>query len=315
MSDAGRHSRLGVPALLAAAALWSLNGPLIKLLTQASADGAAGLSGLQIACYRSLLGGILFLPLALRRLDTLRRVKPIWPIASIVSFTLMTAAFVSATALGKAANAIALQYISPVVVFLLSPLVLGERPRWSEGAALVLAVVGVGVIFAGSEMAEAPILLLGLASGVGYGLLTLVLRALRTVDAFLVVTLNALGSGVALLAVVLIGAALTGGGVDISVPQFGLLVLMSVVQFCGPYVLFSWALRHVPAHRAAMIVLLEMVLNPLFTWLGAGEAPSGATLIGGPLILIGVAAQIMLRRPGRPEPARAARPDAPPPRE
>ena len=42
----------------------------------------------------------------------------------------------------------------------------------------------------------------------------------------------------------------------------GLLLFMSLVQFTAPYVLFSWALQRVPAHQAALIVLLEALLNP-----------------------------------------------------
>lgn len=63
-----RRAWMGVLAALVAAALWSLNGPLIKLLNQAG----DGVDGLAIAFYRSLFGGLIFVPLAVRRLATLR---------------------------------------------------------------------------------------------------------------------------------------------------------------------------------------------------------------------------------------------------
>ena len=71
-------------------------------------------------------------------------------------------------------------------------------------------------------------------------------------------------------------------------------MLLSLVQFTLPYVLFSWGLQRVEAHRAALIVLLETVLNPLWTFLLVGEAVPPATLLGGPLILVGVAGWLLL---------------------
>ena len=109
-------------ALFACAAIWSLNGPLIKLLKQEDVPG------ITIACYRSLIGGAVFLPLAWRRLGTLRSAAPGWSIAAVLTFTLMTVCFVIATTKTAAANAIILQYTSPVWVFLLSPLLLKEKP-------------------------------------------------------------------------------------------------------------------------------------------------------------------------------------------
>ncbi|NUQ50501.1 MAG: EamA family transporter, partial [Phycisphaerae bacterium] len=119
-------------AALVAAALWSLNGPLIKLLNQAG----DGVDGLAIAFYRSLFGGLIFVPLAVRRLATLRGAGWGWPLGSVACFTLMTAAFVIANTMTAAANAIVLQYTAPIWVVALSPLLLRERPRWPEAAAL-----------------------------------------------------------------------------------------------------------------------------------------------------------------------------------
>lgn len=279
------HTWLGVVALVACAALWSLNGPLIKLLSA----GDSGLDGLAIACYRSLLGGLIFLPLARRRFHTLRCVRPVWPAASLATFTAMTACFVIATTMTAAANAIVLQYISPVCVFLLAPLLLHERPRWSEGLVLLVSMLGVAIIFAGSAAgADRTGLTVALASGLGYGTLTVILRGLRRVHPNVVVTWNTLGSGLLLLPAVALWS-------DFAVTplQAGLLVLMSLVQFATPYALFSWALRHVEAHRASLIVLLETVLNPLWTWLIVGEPVPRATLIGGPFVLAGVVGWVL----------------------
>ena len=274
---------LGVLALVGCAMMWSLNGPLIKLLDQ------AGAAGITVACYRSLLGGLIFLPLTLRRWRTLRTVHLGWPIGSVLTFTLMTSAFVIATMQTAAADAIILQYTAPVWVFLLSPLLLHERLHLSDGLVLVLAMAGVGIIFFWHATSDIPALSIGLASGLGYGSLIVMLRGLRRVDPRVVVALNFVGSGVLLLPAVAIWGSLLLTG-----HQFLLVLALSVVQMAVPYLLFSWALRYVEAHRASLIVLLETVLNPLWTYLVVGEKVPVATLIGGPLILLSVCGWMIL---------------------
>jgi len=283
LPTAARHPGRAVLVLLACAALWSLNGPLIKLLN------AADVPGITIACYRSLLGGLLFLPLAWGRRSTLKNVNRVWPLAAILAFTFMTATFCIATANTAAASAIILQYTSPIWVFLLAPLVLGERPGGTEGGVLLVAMAGVGIIFFASPTTETTMLIVALGSGLGYGTLTVTLRGLRPVNPFVVAATNALGSGLLLI----LPVALWGTFV-ISPRAWLLVLILSVVQFTLPYVLFSWALQRIEAHRAALILLLETILNPLWTFLLVGEAVPIPTLMGGPLILLGVAGWLVL---------------------
>jgi drug/metabolite transporter (DMT)-like permease len=282
-----QQARNGVLLLLATATLWSLNGPLIKLLNQQG----AGVSGLTIACYRSLLGGLVLLPFAWRRRETLQTISWHWPVASVLMFTLMTVCFVIATTRTAASSAIILQETAPLWVFLLSPVLLGERPHWREGVSLLLAMVGVAIIFWGHRATEMPALLIALTSGVGYGGLIVTLRGLRRVDSILVTSLNLLGSGLLLTLAVPIWSTFCVTGA-----QLLLLLAMSLVQLSLPYLLFSLALRSVEAHRASLIVLLEPLLNPIWTYLAVGEAVPRATLIGGPFILAGVVGWMLLGR-------------------
>lgn len=268
---------LAVAALIFCACLWSLNGPLIKLLH------AEAVSGWTIACYRSLIGGLVFLPWAWPRRGSLASAGAFWPVASVLTFTLMTASFCIATTMTAASSAIILQYTSPIWVFLLSPLFLREKPGLTEGLVLLVAMAGVAVIFAGQHQTDAAGLSVALCSGFGYGALTVALRGLRPVSPLVVAALNALGSGLLLLLPVALWARFS------LEPAAWLLVLvLSLVQFTLPYVLFSWALQRIEAHKAALIVLLETVLNPLWTLLLVGEQVPSATLRGGPLILAGV---------------------------
>ena len=269
--------------LLACAALWSLNGPLIKLLNE------AGVHAVTTACYRSLLGGLVFLPFACRGLGTLRKVGSVWPAVTVVTFTVMTASFVIANGMTAAANAIILQYTSPIWVFFVGPLILNERSSRAEGLALLVAMAGVAVIFSGNPDTSPAGLLVALTSGMGYGVLTVLLRRLRPVSPVVVAAMNSLGSGLLLVAPVAIWGqfVLTGH-------QWSLMLLLALVQFTLPYFLFSWALQRVEAHRAALILLLEAILNPIWTYLLVREVPPAATLLGGPLILLGVALSLLI---------------------
>lgn len=275
----------GIAALVACAALWSLNGPLIKLVN----ESGEGLPGIAIAAYRSVLGGLVFLPLAFPRRQSLRNASLPWLIGSVGCFTLMTGAFVIANTMTTASNAIVLQYTAPIWVVALSPLLLAERPRWSESAALLVCMAGVAVIFAWQPRGDLAGLLVALTSGFGYGTLIVALRGLRRVDPVVVVTMNCVGSGLILL----IAVGLTVG-FAISARQLVLVLVLGVVQFALPYLLFSWALQRVEAYRASLITLLEMILNPVLTMLIVGERVPAATLVGGPLVLLGVALWLTL---------------------
>ncbi len=279
-----RTSWLAILVLIACAMLWSLAGPLIKLLVE------AGVPGVTIACYRSLFGGAVFLPLALRHWGTLRCVSLRWRISTVVVFTLMTVCFVISTTQTAAANAITLQYTAPVWVFLFAPLLLRERFRMSDGLVLLLAMAGVAIIFFGHATGDVPALLVALASGLGFGLVIVTLRGLSRAEPGAVVAMNFLGSGLLLLPAVAIWGTFRIAGLQ----QFALILALGIVQMAVPYLMFSWALKHVEAPRASLIVLLETVFNPLLTYLVVGELVPTATLVGGPLILASVVGWMLL---------------------
>src|SRR5437016_249321 len=102
--------------ILLAAVLWSLGGAFTKVLTEDTTFGLNdprietwSLGGknvpIQIACYRALFAGFVLVP-TLRRGDL--RFKPMM-LAMALCFVLMNATYISAQALGTAANAILLQ--------------------------------------------------------------------------------------------------------------------------------------------------------------------------------------------------------------
>lgn len=297
-----RDQRFGMAALVLCALLWSLNGPLIKLL--APQGHANAMPAVTIAFYRSLLGGLALAPVALllrrgttasKAVGKVARNRTVahdpsaantefaWRIASIVCFTLMTVTFVAATTRIPAASAIVLQYTAPAWVFLLAATLLGETARRTDLISLAVALVGVAVIFTGAWSRDGAGLLIALSSGVSYGALIVTLRRLRGAAPLGVTTTNALGSALLLAPLVWLNH-----GFGLSGSQVLYVGALGIIQFCLPYAIFSWALRRVEAGRSSLILLLETVFNPLFTFLAVGEVPPFATFIGGGFILLSV---------------------------
>ena len=49
------------------------------------------------------------------------------------------------------------------------------------------------------------------------------------------------------------------------------------------------ASRYLPPAAVALLTLLEVVLGPIWAWLGVGERPAAATLSGGGIVLVAIA--------------------------
>ena len=54
---------------------------------------------------------------------------------------------------------------------------------------------------------------------------------------------------------------------------------------------FTVAARLIPAAEMAVITLLEVALGPVWVWIGVGERPNAATLVGGAMVIVAVMLQ------------------------
>ena len=72
--------------------------------------------------------------------------------------------------------------------------------------------------------------------------------------------------------------------------DLALLAFLGVTQLGLPCMLLVLASRALLAPEIALLGLLEVVLGPLWVWLGAGEVPAGSTLLGGMIVLAALAA-------------------------
>lgn len=252
-------------AILAAAFLWSTAGAAIKV---------SQLGGWQIASGRSLVAAAvlaLVLP-ASRALPSARAMMV------AIAYAATVVLFVVANKLTTAANAIFLQDTAPLYVLALSPLLLKERPTRGELAAVPVFVLGLALFFMDRLQ---PGQLLGnaiaMASGVAFALCIVGLRAVQGEGQAILVWGNLL-AGIGAL-----GPAL--GGTAPGVTDIAIVLFLGIFQLGLSYALFQVGLRETPAVEASLLVLLEPVLNPVWTFLFAGERPGPWALTGAAIIL------------------------------
>ena len=292
MNHSPRLSTLarGRLCIVLGAMLWSLGGAFNKVLTKPSPLGLdePAVHSLQIACFRILFAGLVLVP-TLRPRDL--SFRP-FMIVMVLCFVLMNASYVTAQALGTAANAVLLQYTAPLWLYLASVWWLGEAPDRRNLVALFAAAVGVGIILLGGwQEAQLGIVALGLFSGVTYAGVMIGLRVLRDLPSAWLTLLNHLLGGLILLPIVLIVAP-----PNLTAAQWSTLVLFGAVQMGLPYFLVARGLRSVSPQEAGTITLIEPLLNPLWAYLISGEEPSGYTLAGGAFILGALAWRYAPRR-------------------
>lgn len=255
--------------ILAAAALWSTAGAAIKLTT---------LNAWQIAGGRSLVAAF-----AVAAMVPASRVRPrprVLAVAFANSVTVVL--FVLATKLTTAANAIFLQETAPLWVLLLAPLLLAERPSRGELLSIPVYAAGLALFFVDDLTAgHTAGKLCALGSGFAFAVTIVGLRYLREE-----------GPG-ALLWGSVIAAALTlplwGTGPAPTSTDLGLLLFLGLFQLALAYVFFARGLTGVTAVEASLLMLLEPILNPLWTWLAVGERPGPWALAGGAIVLAATA--------------------------
>jgi DME family drug/metabolite transporter len=255
--------------LLAAAVLWSTAGAAIK---------SCGLDAWQIAGGRSAVAAA-FLLLAVP--DARRRPAPqVLLVAACYSVTVVL--FVVATKLTTAANAIFIQDTAPLWVLILSPWLLGERPTRGELLAIPIFGAGLGLFFM-DELAPGQGLgnVVALVSGVAFALSIVGLRILRERGPAALAWGNVVAAAVTL--------PLWSRGPSPAPADLALVVYLGIFQLGLAYLCFSRGVSGTPAIEASLLILIEPVLNPIWTFLAAGERMGPWAVAGGAVVLVATA--------------------------
>ena len=293
MSVAAARVRTPSPgwALVAATVAVSFSAILIK---------AAGDDPATIVWLRMGMATVLLAPWVLR--DARRGVLPkgSTQIALVVvSGLLLAGHFLLWTAslrYTSIAASVLLVSLHPLIVTPLGRRLLGERVSRRMLAGGVLAIIGTIVTCAGDFRVDSMAFggdLLAIAGGLCLAGYLLIGRSVRA-------NLGVAGYSASVYAVVCVIAAITavvGRVAHLPSPRVALACLgLAVICTIGGHTVYNWALRHVPVLLVSVSFLGEPPLTALLALLILAAVPSPATVVGGVLILAGLA--LALIEPG-----------------
>lgn len=279
--------RKGLVFVSIAAVLFSVGGLGVKVIPW---------KGLSIASFRSLLAVVVLVIFARAIHHPLKLTKGVVFGAAAVCCNSMF--FTLATKLTTAANAILLEFTSPIFVILFLWLVFHEKPRGLDIAACVLVFAGIGC-FVLDGLGQGNLLgnVLAIFAGMGYAWVFL---------------MNRLPGGDALFSTILgqsftvvIGLPALVTERDFSPPVMFWAVTLGVFQLGLAYVFLTTGLRSAPPIPASLVAGIEPVLNPILVALVVGETLSGWSILGGIVVFVTVMVYNVIE--ARREKAEAAR--------
>jgi len=194
----------------------------------------------------------------------------------------MFTCFMLALTLTSTANTLIVLAVAPLTTALLARAFLNAPIQPRTWAAIAIAMVGIGAMFADSLRIESGAAVLGMLIAFGAPL----------ASAINVVILKKRGQSVDLIPAVFLGGILSAALVlPFALPfiadarDISLLAVLGFFQLGLPCMLLVIAARHLSAAEVALLGLLEVVLGPLWAWLGAHEVPAMSALFGGALVL------------------------------
>lgn len=247
------------------------------------------LSVTDIICLRSLVGAatmLLFL-LATRRPLRVNHARHYGLMAILgLLLCLHWLTYFQALKVSTAAVAILALHTYPVITALIEPFIFRERLRQSDIA--LAALVFVGIVVMTPELSLSNSTTQGIALGVVSGLFFMVRNLLtrkyvRQYSSSALMFWQMLVTGLVLVPWLLMDAARIGPRTG------GLLVLLGVVFTALPHTLFSASFKHLSAKTVGIIATLLPFYGAFFGYLIHGEALARRTLIGGLIVLTGIA--------------------------
>ena len=273
----------GVLFVVLATVGWSLAGVFVRFMP--------GLDGWQINCWRGFWMSVFLLAylVAVYGRDTASKFREIPPFALIGTAAFFTAGstlYVTSLTLAGTATVSVIGALSPIFTGLLSPWITFERPSLASWFAAFMALAGVGVIawdnISGGNLIG---ILVPLLVPLSFAAQTVMLRRYRGFD---MVPAICTGGFVTFAVAGLCGYVFgghPGGGFQVPLENVLLLAVMGPVQLSIPLIFYAKGAKGVPAVTLALIVMLDAVLNPFWSWLGVGELPSRSAFIGGAIII------------------------------
>ena len=293
------RTRLGYAMVAIAATLFAVNGSVSKVVLD------SGLSSLELAQIRATcaaLGLLIFLVVFARSVLRVSRRELLFLAAfGVVGVALVQWLYFVAIHNLPVGVALLIEFTAPLFVALFARYVYKEHIRRRIWVAVILCIVGLGVVvevWAGVAFSTAGVTA---ALGGAFALTAYLLMAERERRQRDPVSLSFYGF---LFAAILwafvqplwkfpyevLGetVSLQGNLSEHSAPIWLLVGFIVVIGTMVTFSLLTGALRHISATRASIVATLEPVIATVVAWIWLGETFGATQLIGGAIVLAGI---------------------------
>lgn len=267
----------GVALMIAAPVLWSSAGVVTRHIQSATP--------VEQVFWRSLFAFLfIFVVLLFQRTSPWKAVRDagVPGLVSGLMWAIMFTAFIFALSMTTTANTLVVMSVSPLLTALFASMFLKDPVPLRTWLAAGAAAIGIAWMFSAGLSAH--------YTGMAIAFLIPVAAAIN------VVVLRASAAKLDLVPAIMLGGALSCLiALPFALPfastprDLLLLGFLGVTQLGLPCMLLVLASRALLAPEIALLGLLEVVLGPLWAWLGAGEEPARHTLTGGAVVLAALA--------------------------
>ena len=268
----------GLALMVAAPVLWSSAGAVTRHIQSAAP--------FEQVFWRSLFAfAFVFSVLVFQRKHPWKAVRAagVPGLLSGLMWAVMFTAFLFALSMTTTANALVVMAVSPLLTAVFAWLFLKDPLLTRTWIAAGAALLGIAWMFSAQLSAHYAGMAVAFIIPVAAAINVVVLRASHThLD---LVPAVMLGGALSCLIALPFALPFSSSGRDLV-----LLAFLGLFQLGLPCMLLVLSSRVLTAPEIALLGLLEVVLGPLWAWLGAGEEPGPATLVGGTIV---VAALVM----------------------
>ena len=257
------------------ACLWSISGIFIKWISWSPFLIAGGRSLISAA----VLG--LFMAVSRIRIQVCRS-----SLCAGISLGVSFLCFVSANKLTTAANAIVLQYTSPIFILIISALFLHQQIKKREAAVVCAAAAGILLFFL-DQLSPGNIAgnFLGILAGFFLSIMFVLIGLAGNNDSIRMSGILFAHIFTALVGIP-VGAVFTA---SISTREICLILILGIFQLGIPYILYAIAAKDCSPLTCSLIGMLEPLLNPVWVFLFDGESPGPFALAGAVIVITAVA--------------------------
>ena len=276
------NETLGALALIFAGVFLSFGGVIIRFVESSSAW--------QITGYRSItfsLAILLYILIKYKK-DTPHAFKKIGHsgilIALILGFS--NTCFVWGMSTTTVSNAVFIMSTGPLFAAICSYFFLKRKIGKKTFIAIAGSMFGITIMFSGGMESSnyiGNIIILGVPIGFAFQLT--ILNYNSHIDFMPATFLGGVFSS-------LIGFIFMAN-LDISTHDLLLCLFMGAFQVGIGFMLITIGSRYIPPHRAALFLLMEPVLAPIWAFLGVGEIPGQTEMLGGLIVLSFVSYKII----------------------